>query len=136
MTISKPECRSSRSKILDLFCLIGAALLVCALCMGAFIVADLRHINPFWIFLALLSVVFFAGAWEEYRKAFRSIRFVLFVFVWILINVAVVVLLLGSFGWLYLIPALLFEQFLFYMTAYWLFDLQPSKARLPFSSSK
>jgi hypothetical protein len=32
---------------------------------------------------------------------------------------AVVVGVLASFGWLWLIPALLLEQFLFYMSAFW-----------------
>jgi hypothetical protein len=78
-----------------------------------------------WIFVSLISVVFFAGAREEYRKEFRSVRFVAFVCGWIVVNVAVFILILGFFGWLWLIPVLLFEQFLFYMTAYWLFGLRP-----------
>jgi hypothetical protein len=61
---------------------------------------------------------FVVGAREDYRKEFRSVRFVLFVSGWVVINVVVVVVILGAVGWLYLIPALLLEQFLFYMTAY------------------
>lgn len=135
MATSRSECSFSK-RIRDSFYLIGTALLVCALGVSAFELADTRHINPLWIFFPLLSVLFSAMAWEEYRKEFRSVRFILFVLGWMIINLAVLVVILSSFGWLYLIPALLLEQFLFYMTAYWLFDLQPSKARLPFSSEK
>ncbi len=30
-----------------------------------------------------------------------------------------------AFGWLWLLPVLLVEQFLYYTYAYWLFDLEP-----------
>jgi hypothetical protein len=121
---SKPQDSALR-KILNLCYLVGAALLVSVLGVGAFVVAEIRHVNLLWIFFALLSFGFFAMARQEYRKEFRSVRFVLFVCVWLVINLGVAVVVLGSFGWLYWIPALLLEQFLFYMTAYWLFDLQP-----------
>jgi len=105
--------------------LVGAALLVCAVGVGAFVVAKIRHVNPLWVFLGLISCGFFAFAREEYRGEFRSVRFLLFVFGWLVANVVVVVVVLGSLGWLYLIPALLLEQFFFYMTGHWLFGLQP-----------
>jgi len=78
-----------------------------------------------WVFLSLVSIGFLAFVREEYRKELRSVRFVLFVCCWLVVNLVVVIVVLGSFGWLYLIPALLLEQFFFYMTAYWLFGLQP-----------
>lgn len=63
--------------ILDFCVLIGSALIVCAVGVAAFIIAQIRHINPLWVFFALISIGFVAGAREEYRKQFRSIRFVL-----------------------------------------------------------
>jgi hypothetical protein len=116
--------RSVSRKVPDLFYLVGIALLVCALGIGAFAVADIRHINPLWVFLLLVSLGFLAFAFEAYRNEFRSPRFVFFVVVWLAVNLAVLVFV-GSFGWVYLAPALLLEQFLFYMTAYWLFGLLP-----------
>ena len=84
------------------------------------------HVNALWMFVSLISVVLFAGAREEYRKEFRSARFVAFVCGWVVVrDAAVLILILGLFGWPWLIPVLLFEQFLFYMTAYWLFGLRP-----------
>ena len=77
-----------------------------------------------------ISIIVFAGIREEYRKEFRSVRFIFFVCGWLVVNMAVVVVVLGYFGWLYLIAALALEQILFYMTAYWLFGLEPPSRRL------
>jgi heme O synthase-like polyprenyltransferase len=112
-------------EFLDLLTLLGTALLVIAIVGGAFLLTEARHISPMWVFLSVASIGFVAGAREDYRKEFRSIRFVLFVCAWLVVNIVVIVVVLGSFGWLYLIPALLLEQFFFYMTAYWFFGLQP-----------
>lgn len=119
-------------KILDLCYLVVSAVLVCAVGLGAFAIAEIRHVNPLWVVLSVASLCFVVGAREDYRKEFRSVRFVLFACGWVVINVAIVVVVLGSLGWLYLIPALLLEQFLFYMTAYWLFGVQPPRSRPPF----
>jgi membrane protease YdiL (CAAX protease family) len=119
-------------KILDLCYLVVSAVLVCAVGLGAFAIAEIRHVNPLWVVLSVASLCFVVGAREDYRKEFRSVRFVLFACGWVVINVAIVVVVLGSLGWLYLIPALLLEQFLFYMTAYCLFGVQPPRSRPPF----
>jgi hypothetical protein len=119
------EERAFSKRILDLCLLIGFALIACALLLGSFLAAEIRHINPVWVFLSWGSIVFFAGAREEYRKEFRSIRFILFVCGWIVINMIVFVVVLASFGWFWLFPSLFLEQVLFYMSAYWLFGLRP-----------
>ena len=127
MTTERKHCFSRR--ILDLCLLVGSALVICVLGVGAFAIASLRHFNPVWIFFALISVAFVAGVREEYRKQFRSVRFVSFVLAWLVINVIVVVVVVASFGWLWLFPALFVEQALFYMSAYWLFGLEPPLRR-------
>lgn len=121
--------RSAGKRIADLFALVGSALLVCILGGGAFLLAEIYHVNPLWIFVSLISGVFFVGVGEDYRKEFRSVRFVAFVCSWAVINAAAFILILGLFGWLWLIPVLLLDQFLFYMTAYWLFGLRPPLGR-------
>jgi hypothetical protein len=118
-----------RKRIVDLCLLLGSGLLVCIITGAAFLVADIYHVSPLYVILSFISVGFFAGAREDYRKEFRSVRFVAFVCGWVVINAAAFVLILGLFGWLWLIPVLLFEQFLFYMTAYWLFGLRPPFGR-------
>ena len=132
MSESYRAVQNSRGRILDTFYLVGAALLVCVFAGGALLLADTYHINRLWIFASLISVVFFAGAREDYRKEFRSPRFVAFVGGWVVINVIIFIVFLSLFGWLWLVPTLFFEQFLFYMTAYWFFDVPPPSKRWPF----
>jgi hypothetical protein len=110
--------------------------MVCVLAGGAFVIAEIRHFNPIWVFLSLMSIVFIAFAKAEYRKEFRSVRFILFVCVWVVVNMAVFLSVLASFGWLWLIPALLLEQILFYMTAYWCFGVLPPSKQWPFLRSE
>jgi len=124
-----------RNRILDTIYLIGAALLVCVFGVGAFVLANIYHINPLWIFFGLISVGFVTFAREEYRKEFRSPPFIAFVSGWVVINIIVITVFLSLFGWLWLIPALFFEQVLFYLTAYWFFDVAPPSRRWPFQRS-
>jgi hypothetical protein len=128
--------RGARGRVLDTLYLVGVALLVCAVGVGAFAVADLYHINLLWVCVSLISVGFVAFAREEYRKQFRSRRFVAFVCGWVVINVGVFIFFLGFFGWLWLIPALLIEQFVFYMTAYWFFGVLPPRRLWPFQRAR
>jgi hypothetical protein len=121
-----------RNRIADMFYLVFAALLVCVVGVGAFLLADIWHANPLWVFFSLASLGILAGAREDYRKQFQSPRFVAFVCGWAVLNVVVFISVLGLFGWLWLVPALLLEQFLFYMTAYWFFGVQPPAKRWPF----
>ena len=125
-----------RSRTLDIFYLVGAAVFLCVLGGGAFIVADIYHVNPLWVMVSFISVGFFAGAREDYRKEFRSPRFVAFVCGWVVINVIVFIALLGLVGWLWLIPVLLLEQFLFYMTAHWFFNVPPPSKGWPFQRAE
>jgi hypothetical protein len=127
--VTSREPRIFSKRLLDLCRLIGAALIVCVLGVGAFAITDAYNINPMWVLLSFISVGFFAMAREDYRKEFRSVRFLLFVCGWAVINMAVIVIVLGFLGWLYLIPILFLEQVLFYMTAYWLFGLEPPLRR-------
>ncbi len=117
-------------RVADIFLLVGFACMICALGVGAFIVADMHHVNPLWLFLSFISIGFVAWAREEYRKEFKSIRFLIFLFGWLVVNFVVVVVVLSSFGWLYLFVALFVEQVLFYMSAKWFMGLPlPSRDR-------
>ncbi len=128
--VASSKGKNSLSKrIIDLCLLFGSALLFCVLMVGAYAIAEARHMSPGWVFFGGISLVFLVGVREEYRKEFRSWRFVVFVCGWAAFNLLVVVVVLGSFGLLYLIPALLLDQFFFYMTAYWLFGLEPPLRR-------
>lgn len=123
------EQRGFQKRMLDLCFLVGSALIVCLLGVGAFVITEIHHISPMWVFLSCISIGFFVGAREEYRKEFRSVRFIFFVCGWLVVNMTVFVVVLSFLGWIYLIPTLFLEQVLFYMTAYWMFGLQPPLLR-------
>jgi uncharacterized membrane protein len=125
-----------RSRLYDAFYLVGASLLVCVIGVGAFALADIYHVNSLWIFFGLVSVGFFVGAREDYRQQFRSPRFVSFVGGWAAVNIGVILVCVSLLGWLWLIPALLLEQFLFYMSAHWLFGVDLPSKRWPFQRNR
>jgi len=116
-------------RIVDRFLLVGSALIVCIVGGAAFFLAEAHNINPLWVIVSFIAVGFIAGAREDYRREFRSVRFVAFVCGWAVVNVIIFIVVLGLWGWLFLIPALFLEQVLFYMTAYWLFGLPPPSRR-------
>jgi site-specific recombinase XerD len=58
--------RTFSKRVLNLCFLVGSALIVCVLGGGAFIIAEIRHINSTWVFLSLISMGFFAGVSEGY----------------------------------------------------------------------
>jgi hypothetical protein len=130
------DMQGGSSRILDLLYLVVSALLVCAVGVGAFVFAETHHFNPLWVFLTLASIGFFAGVAEEYRNKLRSASFVAFVCGWLFIHLIAIVVVWGSFGFLYLIPVLFLEQVLFYMTACWFFDVRPPSRQWPFQRAK
>lgn len=67
-TVRKERTFSKRG--LDLRFLVGSALIVCVLGGGAFLIAEIRPINPTWVCLGLISMGFFAGVSEGYRRNF------------------------------------------------------------------
>jgi hypothetical protein len=125
-----------RSRLVDIFYLIGAAFLVCVLGLGAFLLADIYHISPLWVFFGFISVLFVAMAREDYPKQFRSPRFLAFVMGWGVITIILIIFVVSSFDWIWLIPALLLDQAFFYVTASWLFDVSPPKRRWPFQRAR
>jgi hypothetical protein len=62
------EGRTLSKRVLDMCFLVGSALMVCVLAAGAFVIAEIRHINPIWIFLSLISIGFIAFAKREVSK--------------------------------------------------------------------
>jgi len=75
-----------RGRILDAFYLLCAAVLVCVLGGRAFPLAHIYKVNPLLVLYGLISVGFFAGAREDYRKQFRSPRFNVFACCWVVID--------------------------------------------------
>ena len=125
---SKEQSAFSR-RLLDLCLLVGSALIVCVVGLGAFQVAEIRHVNPLWVFFGLISIGFVAGAREEYQKELRSIGFVFFVLAWACDKRGrdckrPNLLRMALFD-----PGPFPRAGPFYMTAYWLFGLEPPSRR-------
>lgn len=114
-------------RVVDLLLLIAAAFVACVTMLGAYLFVKVHHYSPLWVFFSFVSIVFLANAREEYRKEFRSSKFVCFVLSWIVINMVVIVVVLSFLHWVYLIPALVIEQGVFYMSAHRFFGILPSE---------
>lgn len=69
--------------------------MVCVIMLGTFLIVKIHHYNPVWSFFIMISIIFLAGIREEYRKEFRSPKFVFFVLGWVVINVIVIILVLS-----------------------------------------
>lgn len=109
----------------DRLLLLITSLAACAVVGGAFLFTESHHMNPMWVFLPLISFGFFAQVGWDYRREFRSVSFCLFFSSWLLIHMLSFLFVVGTVGWLFLIPTVLIEIFLFCLTAYWLFGLSP-----------
>lgn len=109
--------------------LVASALGVCVVGVGAFAFAKIHHYSPLWVFFSGVSIGIVAMAREQYPREFRSPRFLLLVFAWVLINIALIVVVVSFLRWVYLIPALIIEQGLFYKSAYSLFGVRPERSR-------
>ena len=115
----------SKNKVAEVAALFCTALLVTVLLVGSFLFSISQHVNPAWIMCTWLSVGFFAAIGWHYRRAFRSISFILFFSVWLVAHCLVFIFVFTYLGWLYYLPTAVVELFLFYMSANLLFGLRP-----------
>ena len=73
MPTAKEE-RSFSKRMLDFCLLIGAALALCVVGVGAFIVAGRFQVNPLWVFFGLVSIGFAIGVAEECNTSVCPVR--------------------------------------------------------------
>ena len=109
----------------DLLALLGVAILVTLVGGGAYLLSEKLEINPVWVYLAGVSIAFYATLGWDYRKEFRSVRFGAFFCSWLAIHLTVFIFVVTQLGWLYWVVALFVEIFFFYATANWFFGLKP-----------
>jgi len=121
--------KKTRSRLLDVFALLGASLLVVMLGIGSYFFADQYHLNGIWVMLAWISLGFFAGIGWDYRSEFRSVSFCAFFLAWIVLHALIFVLVLGFLSWIYYVFAVPLELFVFYASASMLFGLKPPLRR-------
>jgi hypothetical protein len=116
-------------EFVDVLLVLGAALLVILIACGAYVLAGRYHVNSSWVYLGEISLGFFVTVGWDYRKEFRSVRFVIFFGGWLFAHLTIFVFVVAYLGWLYWLLALSVELFLFYGTAFWLFGLRPPPRR-------
>ena len=119
------EKHNPRHRPWDRALLFGAALLVVIAGCGSFLIADIYHVRPVWVFLGWNSIALIPAAGRQYRGHFRKPSFVAFFVLWMVIHGAVVVSLMRWVHVIYWIPLIGLELFLGFLTVDLLFGIKP-----------
>jgi len=125
---SKPE-GSPTNGCLDRVLLIGAALLVCTMGVGAFGVADHYHVNPAWVFIAANSIVMVPLFIRDFRAHLKKPSFVAYLTAWAVIHGLLVATLMRWFSIVAMIPFLAIELTAGLVVADFFFDIRPEKEK-------
>jgi hypothetical protein len=107
--------------------LAGTALSLCVIVGGAFLLGEIYHINPGWIFLAWNSIFLLAVVGGDFRGQFRRPRFVAFFALWMVVHGIVMVILTGWVPILYWAPAIFVDLMAGYFAANILFGVMPKR---------
>jgi FtsH-binding integral membrane protein len=120
----KPE-ESRANGCLDRLLMIGAALLVCMIGVGAFAIADHYHSNPAWVFVAWNSIFIALSFVRRFRSHLKKPSFVAYLFVWAVIHGLLVVTLMRWFSIPAMLPFLAIELTLGVLAADYFLDIRP-----------
>jgi hypothetical protein len=112
---------------LDIVRLIGTAILVCVIGVGAFIAGEIYHVNPVWLFLSWNSIWLFLILGKSFRGHFRNPQFTAFFLMWMAVHGTVVVLLMRWVRMLYWVPLIGLELFVGFLAANLLFGIVPDR---------
>jgi hypothetical protein len=108
-------------KLLDRFLLIGAALLLCVTTGVSFLLGEIYHLNPAWLFFAWNSIFLLPILWKKFRGYFGRRGFVVFFITWMCFHGATVIAMMIWVPielWLFVLVSELAAGFL---VAHWLF---------------
>ena len=117
------------SRLSDTLALVACSMLVVVLAVGSFFAADAYHIGVIWIAAFWLSIGFFATVGWDYRREFRSARFVFFFMAWLVPHLLIAIFVLTYLGWFWYAAAVVVELFLFYLSLSLVFGLKPPRRR-------
>ena len=118
--------KSSRSPLWDKALLIGAALLLSLIGCGAFLLGEIYHVNPAWIFFALGSVGIVPLFARNFRGQFKRPAFVLFLAGWVVVHGLIVASLTHWVSLMFWLPVFGLEFLIGYLAMFWLFGAVPS----------
>jgi len=117
---------SAKSRVWDKVLLAGAALIIVVISVGSFILADIFHVNPGWVFLAGNSIAMIPLFARNFRGQLKRASFLAFLAGWAVVHGLLVLALMLWAPLLYWIPALGLEMFAGYIAARLLFGVAAS----------
>jgi hypothetical protein len=109
--------------------LVGTALLVVATTGGSFLLGEIYHINPGWLFFAWNSILTVPLFIKQFRRHISRLPFALFLIAWAIAHGIIVICLMRWIPLPYWIPVLGAELLLGYLIAYWGFGIEASRLR-------
>jgi len=121
--------KNAANGCLDRVLLVGAALLVCAIGVGSFWIADEYHVNPAWVFVAGNSILLVPIFVRDFRTQLKKPSFVAYLVAWAVIHGLFVATLMRWFSIAAMIPFLAIELTSGYFVADYFFDIRPEKEK-------
>ena len=119
--------KSPTARYWDRVRLVGAAILVCAIGCGSFLLGELYHISPVWLFLSWNSIGLFMILGKGFCGHFKNARFTAFFLLWMAVHGTVVVMLMRWVRMLYWVPLMGLELFVGFLSADLLFGIRPDR---------
>jgi hypothetical protein len=113
----------------DKLILVGSAIAVCVIGVSAFLFADNYRVNPVWLFFALNSLGFMAVVGRKFRSYSKTLPFISFFAVWLVVHAAVMIALTGWLPLAFWLPLIGLELFAGYLAAYHFFGPPPAGKR-------
>jgi len=115
------------TKFWDRARLVGAAILVCVIGGGSFLLGEIYHLNPVWFFLLWNSIGLFLILRKAFRGHFKNAQFTAFFLLWMAAHGTVVVLLMRWVRMIYWVPLMGLELFIGFLAANLLFGIVPQR---------
>jgi hypothetical protein len=110
----------------DKLLLVGAAVLICVIGVAAFVLGDIYHLNPYWLFLAFGSVGMVPVIARNYPTQFKRPAFVLVFAGWVMVHGLIVAGLIRWVSITFWVPVFGLELLAGYFVIFRLFGTLPS----------
>jgi len=124
-SVTQSNPKITRSGCRDKVLLLGAALLVCVIGGGAFLLGEIYHINPAWLFFAWNSILLIPIIGTDFRNQLKKPAFVIFFAAWMAVHGLVVIALMKWVPIALWIPSIGIEFFVGYFVAHYAFHSEP-----------
>jgi len=116
-----------KNAALSALLLVAGAIMVAAIGVASFLMADYYRVSPLWVFLGWFSLLFIAAVGKDFRDRFRSPAFVGFFLAWLVVHLLVTIISVARLPWVYWLPAVFLELWIGYAVAFRLFGLPPNQ---------